>query len=212
MSTEEVLKNQNINLEEEKESNTIDDPSAVLDIPTGDDHITPSFLGDSLSEDQRDFAPDPDVYGVDNIPVRPHFMDEEVPDIRELLFGDHDRPQERIIYKLLDGRMWDTSAAKWIDVVPNDGGLVTLMSADGTSNEEYLLDTLKFYHYPLGEFTSIDPDTIRTQLLELDTKYLTPRVLGGLATDDAYAQKQWALHEAEAEPLRQQLKELEQES
>ena len=51
-------------------------------------------------------------------------------------------------------------------------------------------------------------DALKKELDALDAKYLTPRVLAGLATGDAYAQSQWTQHEAEASPIRTQISEL----
>jgi hypothetical protein len=45
----------------------------------------------------------------------------------------------------------------------------------------------------------------RFQLAALDAQYLTVRVLGGLATGDAFALGQWETHEELAGPIREQL-------
>lgn len=49
---------------------------------------------------------------------------------------------------------------------------------------------------------------IKDRLVELDKRYLTPRVLAGLAIGDEFAAAQLARHNAEAEPLRARLREL----
>jgi hypothetical protein len=51
----------------------------------------------------------------------------------------------------------------------------------------------------------LDVDEIPEQLRELDEKYLTPRVLAGIASGDEYALGQWNKHEEEAAPLRAKL-------
>lgn len=115
-----------------------------------------------------------------------------------------------IIYQLSDGRYWDTQSAAYIDV-PQEGSSIVPLYANGhPAGEDYLIRTLRFYGYPLGELAEKCPEAIREQLNVLDEKYLTPRILAGLATGDAYAAEQWAAHEREAAPLRQKLAELEQ--
>lgn len=57
---------------------------------------------------------------------------------------------EDCIYKLADGRLWDTAKADWTDDKPG-GDVICLVSAEGVSDEAYLARTLAFYHYPLGE-------------------------------------------------------------
>jgi len=52
---------------------------------------------------------------------------------------------------------------------------------------------------------------IRAALKALDDLYMPPRVLAGLALGDSYAEEQWARHETEAEPLRAELRALEEE-
>jgi hypothetical protein len=47
--------------------------------------------------------------------------------------------------------------------------------------------------------------SVLAQLAYLDVKYLTPRVLAGLASGDSFAQGQWEKHEEECAPLRTQL-------
>ena len=50
--------------------------------------------------------------------------------------------------------------------------------------------------------------SLKYKLDALDTKYITPRVLAGLATGDSYAKTQWTQHETEAAPIRTQISEL----
>lgn len=110
-------------------------------------------------------------------------------------------------YKLEDGRVWDVESSCYVEPAQEN---VVLLYADGRpAGEDYLIRTLRFYGYPLGELADKCPEAIREQLAELDEKYLTPRILAGLATGDAYAAEQWAAHEREAAPLRQKLAALE---
>lgn len=116
---------------------------------------------------------------------------------------------ENIIYKLADGRLWDVQGAAWL---PEAGRaaysgeeVITLVSAEGRSDESYLAETLAFYGYPLGELIMLSPQGIRDRLNQLDAEYLTPRVLAGLATGDEYARQRWQEHEAQAAPLRERL-------
>jgi hypothetical protein len=52
------------------------------------------------------------------------------------------------------------------------------------------------------ECSEINTSGFERKLKELDEKYLTPRVLAGLAEGDAYALAQWEKHEAEAQAIR----------
>jgi hypothetical protein len=51
---------------------------------------------------------------------------------------------------------------------------------------------------------------LKGQLAALDHRYLTPRVLAGLAKGDEYAEAQWAEHEELAGPIREQIKALQE--
>ena len=116
---------------------------------------------------------------------------------------------EDIVYQLADGRYWDVQSAKYV-YVPQEGRSVVPLYANGhPAGEDYLIATLRFYGFPLGILASQCPEAIKEQLAALDAQYLTPRVLAGLATGDEYAAEQWAAHEAEAAPLRENLAELE---
>lgn len=113
-----------------------------------------------------------------------------------------------VFYKISNGQLWDVQKGKYSTASPTDE--VIVLYTDGMpAGEEYLIRTLRFYGYPLGELTEKCPDAILDQLKALDEKYLTPRALAGLATGDAYAAEQWEKHEAEAIPLRQKLAALE---
>lgn len=110
-----------------------------------------------------------------------------------------------IIYQLDNGRYWCVQKASYIDT-PQEGKTVIPLYADGKpAGEQYLLRTLRFYGYPLGELSKNDEQGIIDALADLDAQYLTPRVLAGLATGDQYAAGQWAEHETEARPLREKL-------
>jgi hypothetical protein len=55
------------------------------------------------------------------------------------------------------------------------------------------------------ECFEVDVSGYDLKFAELDEKYLTPRVLAGLAAGDPYALEQWNAHEAEAAALRETL-------
>lgn len=123
---------------------------------------------------------------------------------------------ERYIYKLDDGRVWDTQAAAYIEEPVEAGEFCdqnvvfqTLWANGAPAGEDYLIVTLRHYGFPLGELAGKCPEAIREKLAGLDAKYLTPRVLAGLSADDAYAREQWEAHEAEAGPWREKLAMLE---
>ena len=113
-----------------------------------------------------------------------------------------------IYYKLSDGRVWSVNEAAFVQETQKTF-LNHLSRAEGKNDEDYLLRTLLFYGYPLGELAEKIPDAIREQLADLDKRYLLPRTLAGLATGDDYAVEQWEKHESEALPLRQKLAALE---
>lgn len=113
-------------------------------------------------------------------------------------------------YELNDGRFWSIAEACFVDTVP-EGSEVILLYADGKpAGEEYLVKTLVFYNFPLGELENIDEQSILDKLNKLDAKYLTPRILAGLALGDTHAETQWEKHEEEAIPLREKLTQLRQ--
>ncbi len=109
------------------------------------------------------------------------------------------------VYQLSDGRLWDVDGACFVEIATNDAEIVQLYADGKPAGEDYLIRTLRFYGHPLGELVDKDEDGVLEQLAELDARYLTPRVLAGLATGDAYAAGRWEAHEAEAEPLREKL-------
>lgn len=123
---------------------------------------------------------------------------------------------ERYIYKLNDGRVWDTQAAAYIDeplapgeICDQNVAFQTLWANGAPAGEDELIKNLRLYNFDLGELTEKCGDAIREKLQALDAEYLTPRVLAGIATSDAYALEQWASHEALARPWREKLAALE---
>ena len=114
------------------------------------------------------------------------------------------------IYQLDNGLLWSVESATFISNAPQDTEIIPLYADGRPAGEASLIRTLRFYGYPLGELAEKCPEAIREQLNALDEKYLTPRILAGLATGDTYAAEHWAAHEREAAPLRQKLAELEQ--
>ena len=109
------------------------------------------------------------------------------------------------VYQLSDGRLWDVDGACFVEIATNDAEIVQLYADGKPAGEDYLIRTLRFYGHPLGELAEKDEQGLRDRLAALDARYLTPRVLAGLATGDAYAAGRWEAHEAEAEPLREKL-------
>lgn len=122
---------------------------------------------------------------------------------------------KNIIYRLSDGRLWSVARACWLegeqDAVDEGARLVTLVNADGESDEAYLARSLEFYGFPLGELAGMRPEGIRAELQKLDGEYLTARTLAGLATGDAEALARWQSHEEKAAPLRELLRQCEAE-
>ena len=108
-------------------------------------------------------------------------------------------------YQLADGRLWDVEVAAYVFGASADAEIIPLYSDGKPTGEGYLIRTLRFYGHPLGELAEKDEQGLRDRLAALDARYLTPRVLAGLATGDAYAVGRWEAHEAEAEPLREKL-------
>lgn len=117
------------------------------------------------------------------------------------------------IYQLADGRRWDTKRAQWLREdapLPPDGELIMLATADGESDVPYLIRTLEFYKYPLGDLAWSSPRALKEELAELDADYLPPRTLADLVKGDPIAQERWDEHERKAKPLRERIAELEQ--
>lgn len=115
---------------------------------------------------------------------------------------------DNIVYQLADDRLWSVPHAAYVDKAPEGAQVIQLVSAEGDGSEGYLLRTLKYYGYPLGELVEKDPDSIKAALKKLDEQYLTPRMLANLARSDEYALKLWQAHEEAAAPLRESLAKL----
>lgn len=126
-----------------------------------------------------------------------------------------------LIYRLENGFMWNVKNARQFIPVqtanlndeygPADLEIIDLRTATGRSDLEYLAETLAFYGYPLGELAIYSAKGIKEELDRLDKQYLTPRILAGLSTGDEYAQGQWQEHEEKAAPLRNRLKQMEEQ-
>ncbi len=112
---------------------------------------------------------------------------------------------ERIVYEIAGGKLWDVDAARYVEAAPEGAELIHLRTAEGDDSEAYLIRTLEFYGYDLGELTDKSAKALKAALDKLDAKYLTPRVLAGLSQGDEYAKGQWTAHEEEAKPLREKL-------
>lgn len=131
-----------------------------------------------------------------------------------------DIPEEEVrFYALQDGRVWDIENVQFVKtrISDNEDAIqdvrtTHLIASDGSSDIKYLAKTLAFYDYPLGELVIFSEKGIKEELDRLDSEYLTPRVLAGLATGDEFAMSQWIEHEQKAKPLRERLAELEAES
>lgn len=112
--------------------------------------------------------------------------------------------KEELVYKV-QGKYWDVELAEYVSVPASGKEVVELFANGLPADEAYLAQTLAFYGYPLGELVMLSPQGIKEKLAALDAEYLTPRVLAGLATGDAYALERWQEHEAQAAPLREGL-------
>ena len=64
-----------------------------------------------------------------------------------------------IIYKLSDGRFWNTEKGEWISEkeIGDPREIVPLISGEGLSDEAYLSRTLAFYAYSPGELANTTP-------------------------------------------------------
>ena len=78
-----------------------------------------------------------------------------------------------VIYELSDGRRWDTDAARFLgsgEPLPDNSTVIPLISAEGQSDEAYLIRTLTFYNYPLGELALLLSKDIKEELTTLDAE------------------------------------------
>ena len=124
-----------------------------------------------------------------------------------------------LVWRLADGRLWDTRAARWLDqAAPASGDgapgavIVDLISSEGRSDEAYLAKALAHGGWPLGELAPRTEAGIKGELRALDAAYLTPRPLAGLSAGDSEALARWREHERLAAPLREKLTDLEAEA
>lgn len=60
---------------------------------------------------------------------------------------------DQYIYELDNGMLWDTRQARYIEQAPAPDFVQKLRSAEGQSDEAYLIETLKFYGLPLGDLS-----------------------------------------------------------
>lgn len=59
-------------------------------------------------------------------------------------------------YKLADGRLWNVETARFIKTTPAEKEDIPLYADGKPAGEDYLLRTLRFYGYPLGELEPLD--------------------------------------------------------
>lgn len=55
-----------------------------------------------------------------------------------------------IVYSV-GGKYWDVEDAQWVETPDPSKHLVVLTKTGKPADEEYLLETLRFYKFPLGE-------------------------------------------------------------
>ena len=60
------------------------------------------------------------------------------------------------IYSIADGRLWAVEEARFIEAAPNGAEIVQLFTDGKPAGEDYLIRTLRFYGYPLGELEPLD--------------------------------------------------------
>lgn len=60
------------------------------------------------------------------------------------------------LYKLADGRLWNVETARFIETTPEKKEDIPLYADGKPAGEDYLLRTLRFYGYPLGELEPLD--------------------------------------------------------
>ena len=63
---------------------------------------------------------------------------------------------ENIVYRLADDRCWDVRNAAYVDAPQAGSSLIPLYSDGKPAGEDYLIRTLRFYGYPLGELMPLD--------------------------------------------------------
>lgn len=72
------------------------------------------------------------------------------------------------IYSIADGRLWAVEEARFIEAAPKGAELVHLFTDGKPAGEDYLIRTLRFYGYPLGELEPLD-DRRAAKLAEIAT-------------------------------------------
>lgn len=60
------------------------------------------------------------------------------------------------LYQVADGRVWDAQAARFMKTPPEDTEIIPLYADGKPAGEDYLIRTLRFYGYPLGELEPLD--------------------------------------------------------
>ena len=78
-----------------------------------------------------------------------------------------------LVYRIENGRLWGVDAACFFEIAPDDAEIVQLYADGNLAGEDYLIRTLRFYGYPLGELTPLD-ECGRAKLAESLTG-MTPR-------------------------------------
>lgn len=74
------------------------------------------------------------------------------------------------VYKVGD-RFWSTSLAQWIASPEKGANVVELLRSTGPVDEQYLVDTLKFYGFPLGEYSEVDNKrSLEDRLVQLEAE------------------------------------------
>lgn len=74
------------------------------------------------------------------------------------------------LYEIADGRLWSVETASFIETAPENTKIIPLYMDGKPGGEDYLIRTLRFYGYPLGELEP--PDALRAaKLAEIAAGY-----------------------------------------
>lgn len=114
--------------------------------------------------------------------------------------------REQIYYSLADGRCWSVARVAFADAPPDDALVIPLRAAEGRSDEEYLMETLRFYGFPTGEPAPDTAASLRADIGRLEDDLLGPLKFAGLR--DAPSQARYEEFYARAAPLVARLNEL----
>jgi hypothetical protein len=114
-------------------------------------------------------------------------------------------------WQINDGRIWSADAAAFVESAPAGADVTPLYDSGQPGGVEYLRDTIKFYHYPLGDLAG--PEERKAEILAalaaLDQEAISLRTLANAALGDEQAAgvlaEKMAAHEAVAAPLRAEL-------